>query len=266
MAGELVPMRQAMGEAYLGDTVMAKQLFASPATFDQRVISLLSGLGQAAETPTAQAISGDNIKAVMAALDLTDNAKRIAIIQHLIARNASVYDTFLAPNYLAFLLTEPVLGSGLIPFQSSMLFPGRSAAPDSQIHVKRIPSRGGFFDFYIPLKNPFPLGAHLTGNRVKFGFVLESGETFSSPFSGVDRPWIPCSLVRSARSETLPKPAWYAIPSIETVSLSGVAHSLFCFTIHTGSVYVNWTDIWTDGSFVDVPNSVASVRFSFFAL
>ena len=86
MADELVPMRQAMGEAYLGDTVMAKQLFASPATFDQRVISLLSGLGQAAETPTAQAISGDNIKAVMAALDLTDNAKRVALVQQLIAR------------------------------------------------------------------------------------------------------------------------------------------------------------------------------------
>lgn len=86
MADELVPMRQAMGEAYIGDTIMAKQLFASPATFDQRVISLLSGLGQAAETPTAQAISGDNIKAVMAALDLTDNAKRVALVQQLIAR------------------------------------------------------------------------------------------------------------------------------------------------------------------------------------
>ena len=89
MADELVPMRQAMGEAYLGDTVMAKQLFASPATFDQRVISLLSGLGQAAETPTAQAISGDNIKAVMAALDLTDNAKRIQIIHNLISLASS---------------------------------------------------------------------------------------------------------------------------------------------------------------------------------
>ena len=83
MADELVPMRQAMGEAYIGDTIMAKQLFASPATFDQRVISLLSGLGQAAETPTAQAISGDNIKAVMAALDLTDNARRVALVEEL---------------------------------------------------------------------------------------------------------------------------------------------------------------------------------------
>lgn len=89
MADELVPMRQAMGEAYIGDTIMAKQLFASPATFDQRVISLLSGLGQAAETPTAQAISGDNIKAVMAALDLTDNAKRIQIIHNLISLASS---------------------------------------------------------------------------------------------------------------------------------------------------------------------------------
>ena len=266
MAETLVPIRNALADAYMGDTKLALPLFGSPATFDQRVIEMLTGLGQNVDVPTSGAITTEQISAFLHAFHGADNAARIAIVQHLISRNSSVYDTFLVPNTDAFLLTEPVLGSGLIPFQSSILFPGYSASSDSQIRVKRTPSRGGFFDLYVPLKNPFPLGSNLTGNRVKFGFVLEPGETFSSPFSDVDRPWIPCSLVRSARSEVLPKPSWYAIPSIETVSLSGVDFSLFCFTIHTGSVYVNWADIWTDGSFVDVPDSVASIRFSFFAL
>jgi hypothetical protein len=78
-------MRQAMGEAYIGDTIMAKQLLPLPPR-STSVSSVCSLAWPGRRDPTAQAISGDNIKAVMAALDLTDNAKRVALVQQLIAR------------------------------------------------------------------------------------------------------------------------------------------------------------------------------------
>ena len=124
MADELVPMRQAMGEAYIGDTIMAKLLFASPATFDQRVISLLSGLGQAAETPTAQAISGDDLKAVMTALDAQDNSKRVKILELLAGSSSSNVDLASASTDSA-----PIAGYATQPLSV--------VAPSSRIAISR---------------------------------------------------------------------------------------------------------------------------------
>lgn len=75
-----VAIRTALAEAYLGDTKVAKTLFADPATFDQRLVALLDGLGQADETVLPGAISGDDLKAIMGALHPTDNAQRLAWI------------------------------------------------------------------------------------------------------------------------------------------------------------------------------------------
>lgn len=77
--------RQALGDAYLGDTKAAKALFSDPTTFDQRVISLLSGLGQGVDSPLPSAISGQDIREVLAALGSTDNAKRVALLQKILA-------------------------------------------------------------------------------------------------------------------------------------------------------------------------------------
>lgn len=76
--------RQALGDAYLGDTKAAKALFSDPTTFDQRVISLLSGLGQGVDSPLPSAISGQDIAAFMRALDPLDNAKRVNILNYLL--------------------------------------------------------------------------------------------------------------------------------------------------------------------------------------
>jgi len=88
--------RQALGDAYLGDTKAAKALFSDPTTFDQRVISLLSGLGQGVDSPLPSAISGQDIREVLAALDSADNANRVALLQKILApvtSQAITYDT-----------------------------------------------------------------------------------------------------------------------------------------------------------------------------
>jgi len=88
--------RQALGDAYLGDTKAAKTLFSDPTTFDQRVISLLSGLGQGVDSPLPSAITTEDIAAVMRALDSTDNANRVALLQKILApvtSQAITYDT-----------------------------------------------------------------------------------------------------------------------------------------------------------------------------
>jgi hypothetical protein len=74
-------IRTALGSTYLGDSKLAKALFAAPSTFDDRVISLLQGLGQTAETPANTSISGADIKACLAAIHATSNADRIAALQ-----------------------------------------------------------------------------------------------------------------------------------------------------------------------------------------
>ena len=61
----LVPIREALVEAYLGDTKVAKPLFSDPSTFDQRLVSLLQGLGQDIESPLASAITTADIASVM---------------------------------------------------------------------------------------------------------------------------------------------------------------------------------------------------------
>lgn len=270
MADELVPMRQAMGEAYIGDTIMAKQLFASPATFDQRVISLLSGLGQAAETPTAQAISGDDLKAVMGALHPTDNAQRLALIDRLIERNSSQYESFLIDNRTAFSLTKMLLSSGPFPFLH-FIDSGAHIAPDATLRIKRHPLRGGMFDFRIPFVNPFlaPSGDHITGNRFKFGFIVPDGETYHLPFVGVSRQWIPCSFVRSSRSEIKQIPNYCVEPIYETFDFGGSlgVKNVLTFTVSTtAGAYLNWTDLWTNGSFDMIDGAISTLSFSFTAM
>lgn len=76
-------IRAALAGTYLGDTKLAKALFASPATFDDRLISFLTGLGQAVETPANTSISGADIKAALAALDSTSNSNRVTLLQNL---------------------------------------------------------------------------------------------------------------------------------------------------------------------------------------
>jgi len=106
--------RQALGDAYLGDTKAAKALFTDPKTFDQRVISLLSGLGQGVDSPLPSAItteyiaavmraldstlpsaiSGQDIREVLATLDSTDNANRVALLQKILASVTSQAITY----------------------------------------------------------------------------------------------------------------------------------------------------------------------------
>ena len=83
MAETLVPLRNALAEAYMGDTKVVKDLFSSHETFDQRIVEILTGLGQHVDTPLPSAISGDDLKAVMAALDAQDNSNRVSIINSL---------------------------------------------------------------------------------------------------------------------------------------------------------------------------------------
>ena len=75
------PQRQALAEAFLGDTMLAKALFASPQTFDQRILSLLQGLGQLDEVLLANAISGNDLAGLLREIAPTDQAARIAWIQ-----------------------------------------------------------------------------------------------------------------------------------------------------------------------------------------
>ena len=78
------PIRSALADAYLGDTKLARSMFSSdPTLFDQRLLSLLSGLGQGVPSPLPSAISGDDLKAAMAALDPADNGRRIQILSML---------------------------------------------------------------------------------------------------------------------------------------------------------------------------------------
>ena len=94
----LVPIREALAEAYLGDTKVAKLLFSDPSTFDQRLVSLLQGLGQDIETPLPSAITTEDIAAVMRALDPLDNAKRVNILNYLL--NAFSRQSFPISAYL----------------------------------------------------------------------------------------------------------------------------------------------------------------------
>lgn len=77
-----VAIRTALADAYLGDTKVAKTLFADPATFDQRLVALLDGLGQADETVLPGAISGDDLKAFLAAFGTTQ-VSRLAEVARL---------------------------------------------------------------------------------------------------------------------------------------------------------------------------------------
>lgn len=74
-------IRTALAAAYLGDTKLAKAIFGTPSTFDDRLISLLSGLGQAVDTPANTAISGADIKAALAAVDPISSANRVSALQ-----------------------------------------------------------------------------------------------------------------------------------------------------------------------------------------
>ncbi len=265
-----VAIRTALADAYLGDTKVAKTLFADPATFDQRLVALLDGLGQADETVLPGAISGDDLKAFLAAFHATSNAQRIAKVQDLLNRNSSTYDTFNFDPQHAFLLTEVVLGSGYIPFKKGLTSIGVDTAPLASVMIHRHPLRGALFDFNIPFKLPVSSLEHLTGNRFKFGLIVDGAETFHLPFVGVSRSWVPCSLVRSARSEINSVPGFFAQISYEEgFAFGGTIGTkpALTFTVRTSSgTYLNWTDIWTNGTFEPIDGSVASISMSFNAL
>lgn len=257
-----VAIRTALAEAYLGDTKVAKTLFADPATFDQRLVALLDGLGQADETILPGAISGDDLKAFLATFHATSNTDRIAKVQDLLNRNSAFMDPFQVDDGSA--LTESVLGVGLLPFKDNFLSP-YGIAPDASIWIRRFPGRGGIFDFDVPFVNPYPAIPSLTGHPFKFMVNMSDLDTFLLPFSDTlrPRPWIPCSLVRTARSETNPIPGFYVQPLMESVS----GTPTLTFTVRTSAgTYLNWSDIWTNGSFAPVVGAVARLSFSFTAM
>ena len=83
MAETLVPLRNALAEAYMGDTKVVKDLFSSHETFDQRIVEILTGLGQHVDVRQPSAISTEQIRQFMAAFHGSDNAQRIALVEEL---------------------------------------------------------------------------------------------------------------------------------------------------------------------------------------
>ena len=92
MPETLVPIRNALAEAYMGDTKVALPLFGSPATFDQRVIEMLTGLGQHVDVRQPSAISTADIAEFLRSIHADNNAERIAWIQ-------AIKDFVAAPQY-----------------------------------------------------------------------------------------------------------------------------------------------------------------------
>lgn len=270
MPETLVPLRNALAEAYMGDTKVVKDLFSSHETYDQRMVEILTGLGQHVDVRQPSAISTADIKALMAVLHATSNSDRIARLTDLLSRNSSTYDTFNFDPQYAFLLTEVVLGSGYIPFKKGLTSIGIDTAPLASVMIRRHPLRGALFDFNIPFEFPVSSFEHLTGNRFKFGLIVDGAETFHLPFVGVSRSWVPCSLVRSARSEINSVPGFFAQISYEEgFAFGGTIGTkpALTFTVRTSSgTYLNWTDIWTNGTFEPIDGSVASISMSFNAL
>lgn len=80
MPETLVPIRNALAEAYMGDTKLALPLFGSPATFDQRVIEMLTGLGQHVDVRQPSAISTADIAECLRALNAENQAYRVALM------------------------------------------------------------------------------------------------------------------------------------------------------------------------------------------
>lgn len=80
MPETLVPLRNALAEAYMGDTKLALPLFGSPATFDQRVIEMLTGLGQHVDVRQPSAISTADIAECLRALNAENQVYRAALM------------------------------------------------------------------------------------------------------------------------------------------------------------------------------------------
>lgn len=117
------PQRQALGEAFIGDTALAKNLFASPQTLDQRLLSLLQGLGQLDETLLSSAISGNDLAGLLREIHGTSQAARTAWIQSVkdvVAgfNNLPNFEAYEAPSYS---------GTGLVAENTPALVGGTGA-------------------------------------------------------------------------------------------------------------------------------------------
>lgn len=84
MPETLVPIRNALAEAYMGDTKLALPLFGSPATFDQRVIEMLMGLGQHVDVPASESITTEEIRLLLRLLGAS-HVDRVSGLNSLIA-------------------------------------------------------------------------------------------------------------------------------------------------------------------------------------
>jgi len=89
MPETLVPLRNALAEAYMGDTKLARPLFGSPATFDQRVIEMLTGLGQHVDVPASESITTEEIRLLLRLLGAS-HVDRVSGLNSLIALKGRV--------------------------------------------------------------------------------------------------------------------------------------------------------------------------------
>ena len=80
MPETLVPLRNALAEAYMGDTKVVKDLFSSHETYDQRMVEILTGLGQHVDVRQPSAISTADIAECLRALSAENQAYRVALM------------------------------------------------------------------------------------------------------------------------------------------------------------------------------------------
>lgn len=80
MPETLVPLRNALAEAYMGDTKVVKDLFSSHETYDQRMVEILTGLGQHVDVRQPSAISTADIAECLRALNAENQVYRAALM------------------------------------------------------------------------------------------------------------------------------------------------------------------------------------------
>lgn len=80
MAETLVPIRNALAETYMGDTKVVKDLFSSHETYDQRMVEILTGLGQHVDVRQPSAISTADIAECLRALNAENQVYRAALM------------------------------------------------------------------------------------------------------------------------------------------------------------------------------------------